>query len=476
MNTPDTDPLSTLGAGLYSELRRALANHRWLIVGVALGTVLTTFIALQFVTETYESSMQLLVKLGRENTEVPATVEKGGVMSTGIRKEEINTEIQLLTSRQLIEETIDKLGVAAFSFDPAPPQTLLQTLKYYAKRTWRWVRAQGSDALILLNLRKRFNEREKAILLVERALRVERKKDSDVIVVAVRLPDPVLATTLVDTLVQHYLDKHVEVRSDRNMAEFFKEQLVTLGDRLSQLDVGRRNIRDKHRISAVSEERGLVSQRLQALYRDIADTERELRLLGAGEVTGDVADLSSYPNFDTLKRRITELRIKRNELLNRYLDSAEPLMQVEREIAELEHTQRQGLTAMVGEQRRQAQFLEKRLTELNAGETELDRLERDRSVANQNYLTYAKRWEDARVVEKMDLMRVSNIAVLSPAARPIEPVSPRKLLILGISIPFGLLLGLGLALLLEYVNDKIRGPEDIPDHADVTFLGLMHLR
>lgn len=473
MNTPDTDPLSTLGAGLYSELRRALTNHRWLIVGVAVGTVLTTFIALQFVTETYESSVQLLVKLGRENTEVPATVEKGGVMSTGIRKEEINTEIQLLTSRQLIEETIDKLGVAAFSFDPAPPQTLLQTLKYYAKRTWRWVRTQGSEALILLNLRKRFNEREKAILLVERALRVERKKDSDVIVIAVRLPDPVLATTLVDTLVQHYLDKHVEVRRDRNMAEFFKEQLGTLGDRLSQLDVGRRNIRDKHRISAVSEERGLVSQRLQALYRDIADTERELRLLGPGVVTGDVAELSSYPNFDTLKRRITELRIKRNELLNRYLESAEPLMQVEREIAELEHTQRQGLTAMVGEQRRQAQFLEKRLTELNAGETELDRLERDRSVANQNYLTYAKRWEDARVVEKMDLMRVSNIAVLSPAARPIEPVSPRKLLILGISIPFGLLLGLGLALLLEYVNDKIRAPEDIPDHA---FLGLMHLR
>ena len=74
MNTPDTDPLSALGAGLFSELRRALASHHWLIAGVALGTVLTTFIALQFVTETYESSVQLLVKLGRENTEVPVTV------------------------------------------------------------------------------------------------------------------------------------------------------------------------------------------------------------------------------------------------------------------------------------------------------------------------------------------------------------------------------------------------------------------
>ena len=476
MNTPDTDPLSALGAGLFSELRRALASHHWLIAGVALGTVLTTFIALQFVTETYESSVQLLVKLGRENTEVPVTVEKGSVMSTGIRKEEINTEIQLLTSRQLIEEAIDELGVATFSFDPAPPQTLFQTLKYYGKQTWRWLREQANEALILLNLRKRFNDREKAILLVERALRVERQKDSDVIVVAMRLPDPALATTLVDTLVQRYLDKHVEVRRDRNMVGFFKEQLGTLEDRLSQLDVGRQDIRNKHRISAMNEERGLVSQRLQGLYRDTADTERELRLLGSGEVAGSVKNISSYPNFDTLKRRITELRIKRNELLNRYLDSAEPLMQVEREITELEHTLRQGLTAMVGEQRRQVQLLEKRLTELNAGETELDHLERDRSVVSQNYLAYAKRWEDARVVEKMDLMRVSNIAVLSPAERPIEPVSPRKLLILGISIPFGLLMGLGLALLLEYVNDKIRGPEDMRDHAGVTFLGLMHLR
>jgi capsular polysaccharide biosynthesis protein len=58
---------------------------------------------------------------------------------------------------------------------------------------------------------------------------------------------------------------------------------------------------------------------------------------------------------------------------------------------------------------------------------------------------------------------------------PIEPVYPRKLLIMGIVLPFGLILGISLALLLEYVSDRIETERDINSIEGMNFLGTVRL-
>jgi uncharacterized protein involved in exopolysaccharide biosynthesis len=102
-------------------------------------------------------------------------------------------------------------------------------------------------------------------------------------------------------------------------------------------------------------------------------------------------------------------------------------------------------------------------------------LERDRVLVTQNYQTYAKRREEARVSEALDLRRVSNIAILNAADRPIEPVYPRKVLILGLALPFGLLAGLAIALLLEYTNQTFRDERDLSGSDKALFMGLLRV-
>ena len=232
-------------------------------------------------------------------------------------------------------------------------------------------------------------------------------------------------------------------------------------------------IRSSDNISSVVEQRKLLLTRLQEIDNQIADDDRERKMLSnhparpvaAGKGAADSAgqdELTSSPALEQLKKRVTELRVRRSELLRSYLADAQPVVNVDAEIASLENLLRQGLDAKLKQQRQQAAALELALSALNAGEDKLDVIERERALAGENYIAYSKRREEARITEEMDLRRVSNIAVLGAITRPIEPVSPRKLLIMGIGAGFGLLLGISLALLLEYMNDAVALTEGFP--------------
>ena len=167
--------------------------------------------------------------------------------------------------------------------------------------------------------------------------------------------------------------------------------------------------------------------------------------------------------------------MRRTDLLQKFTEGSEPVDRVDREIGHIESTLRQAVTAQVTERKAVARSIEQRLQALNAGELGLEVIERDRAVINQNYQSYARRREEARISEALDLRRVSNIAVLSHADKPIEPVSPRKVLLVGLAVPFGLLAGLALALMLEYLNQTIRDERDLSATDRGRFLGLLRL-
>jgi uncharacterized protein involved in exopolysaccharide biosynthesis len=453
---------------LFGDLGRALAYHWLLIVLTGLGTVLCTYLAFQFVPDQYVSTSRLLVKLGRENVELPSTVDKGSLLSTGVRKEEINSEIQLINSRPLIEATVDRLGLEAFRLEPPPPKTWFQRTKAALRGVVREVRATVKEWLIVLNLKPRLSEREQVVLLVTNTLSVEREKDSDVIAISTKLPSGDLAQRVVNTLVELYLERRVEVRRDSGMSDFFDEQLKELRTQLADLDSRRLRLRDTQKMSAVPEERALLVSRLQGLYGQLADDDRELLLLGAGPrasrpASSDSAGapLSSFPNLEQLRAKATELRLRRTELMQKFMPDAEPAERVSREIAAIETTLQQAITTQQKQRRELAQAIELRLLNLNGGEAALEVIERERLAASQNYQSYQRRREEARVSEAMDVRRVSNIAMLASAEQPIEPVSPRKLLIVALAFPFGLLAGLGVALLLEYLNQTIRDERDL---------------
>ena len=77
--------------------------------------------------------------------------------------------------------------------------------------------------------------------------------------------------------------------------------------------------------------------------------------------------------------------------------------------------------------------------------------------------------------EVTDLMNVDNVNILSPAVHvenPV-PVSPNKTLNMAIAAVLGLMIGVGIAFLLEYLDTTVKTEKDIEDLLDLPVIGLV---
>lgn len=77
--------------------------------------------------------------------------------------------------------------------------------------------------------------------------------------------------------------------------------------------------------------------------------------------------------------------------------------------------------------------------------------------------------------EVTDLMNVDNVNILSPAMHSENPapVSPNKTLNMAIAAVLGLMVGVGIAFLLEYLDTTVKTEKDIEDLLDLPVIGLV---
>lgn len=505
----------TGGNTTWLDALAVLKRNKLTILLVFLAVVVGGYASLQFITEKYETRASLLVKLGRENTEIPSVVSQGNLLTTGVRKEELNSIVQMLSSRELIESTVDEIGVDAFFVEAPPPQSLLQKIKYAAKRTVKWSKLQYENFLIAANLQKDLSRREKAILGVESSLTVEPEKDSDVIGVRLRFPDPALSVRVVDVLLKNYLEKHIEIRRSDNAQIFFGVQVTSNKEELSALEKAKSALRARWNLSSVAEQRALLLKQLNDFVEQINQNESEkamlqkqqavmkTRLAQLPETLRSSEVTNPNPSVQSLKDRITTLQLERAKLSNNYTAKSPAIQKLTEEIMTLEKLLAQetptligsstaeinpvrqkfvqdieemdakiaGLEAKTNQLRGPAKEIAAQIKVLDAGEAQLNDVERERHIAEDNYLNYSKKLEDARIADELDERKIANVTILSPPSAPIEPIYPRKLLIMGITLPAGLLLGIGLVLFLEYMTDRIRSDRDLVGIEGINFLG-----
>jgi uncharacterized protein involved in exopolysaccharide biosynthesis len=494
----------------------AFLIRRWkLILGVFLATCLGTYTALQLMTERYDTSASLMVKIGRENAEIPSTVQKTGLVTGGVNEQVVNSEIQMLTSPSLAEEVVNRVGVAAFKAPLAPPKSLLALPKYYVKRFFRWAKRAGNEALIALDLKRRLTDREAAVTSVVDSLQVQAEKNSQVISIHLELPDPELGRRVVKELVDLYLVRHANVYQDSDVNGFFAVQLREKEDELKHLLAKRAETRNKYALSSVAEQRSLLLKQLSDIKTQIQlDQSEEVMLSKQRDVmtvrlTQVPPELQSSkiqtqnPSIQSIRDRLTSLQLEHAKLASRYVAHAGPLAKNEEEIAELnallsgeqptllgnvtsqpnpvrlnftegieqDEVRIQGLhaksTALLGPLGK----IEQRLKNLNVGEDQLHDIQREIELSEQSYNSYAKDLEESRISQQMDSRRIANVSLISAPASSYQPVYPRKLLIMEVALPLGFFFGLAFAGLIEYMDDTVRCSKDLDELNDLPCLG-----
>ena len=105
--------------------------------------------------------------------------------------------------------------------------------------------------------------------------------------------------------------------------------------------------------------------------------------------------------------------------------------------------------------------LEARLGGVPRQQVEVERIDRERKLTEEEYVSFVRQLQLIRVAEQAEL---GYVTVVREAYKPAVPVWPKPMQSLILSLLFGLFLGGGLALVRAAVRQRLREPGDLEEH------------
>jgi uncharacterized protein involved in exopolysaccharide biosynthesis len=424
-------------------------------------------------TPVYEAKTSLLVKLGRENVYQPEVGERGQQISVNAayQAEVINSEIKILTTKELLAKVIEVIGVERLYPD-----------------------LRQMDGRLKLS---------KAVSRFEENLTAEPAKKSNVIEVSFRHEDPETASKVLG-------EKHLKVFSDPK-SSFLEKQVTEYGGKLDESEGRLQAFKQQNRVYSVEEQRALLLRQRMELdsgYKNTQNTIYELRQrlssLKAQQktmaqnpslylVSGDGARIVT-----DARSKLLDLQLKEQELLSKYRETSPMVVNVQREIQmakgllreQEENIKRTGnpldldiekekvkVEADLRAQEAKAEVLKQQVGQvegtikaLDFREREFQNLKRNVMTTEQNYKSYLEKYEEARIVEDMNRRKMANISILSAPTVSAEPVKPKKMYNIILSILIGAVASLGIATISETMSQVVSTP-----HRAEKYLGLSAL-
>jgi uncharacterized protein involved in exopolysaccharide biosynthesis len=111
----------------------------------------------------------------------------------------------------------------------------------------------------------------------------------------------------------------------------------------------------------------------------------------------------------------------------------------------------------------QAETYRQELMKLGNATATHDDLVRAQKAAEENYLLYAKKTEEARIAESLDQQKIANVAIAETPIEPHLPSKPNVGLNLALGVFLGFFLSLGSAFAAEYFRDTVEQPQELEE-------------
>lgn len=257
--------------------------------------------------------------------------------------------------------------------------------------------------------------------------------------------------------------------------DFRRSQQATEQARIMQLDRDAASLRERRdRLVALYEATG----RVDTVASNETPEQRQLNTLN-DQLQGLLAVLSPRnPRVRVLETQIASLEKVIAAQGGSTTDAAgEALSAYDLQLADLDG-QLQAMTEQKAQSETQMARLEKSIAATPGNAIALGTLERDYANVRTQYdqaVANKARAETGDLIEA--LSKGQRISVIEPATAPRQPTSPNRPVIAAAGVGGGLALGLGLVVLLEFLNSSIRRPADLTGKLGITpFATLPYLR
>ena len=468
------------------DVASVIFRHKLLLcltfLAVAVGTGAITFL----MPNEYESRMKILVKNTR--SDVPITPEQtvgttGNFFDNDVSENQINSEIELLTGEDLLKQVVTECGLYG-----------------------------GSGSSISSKLGLKEAPRSQAAQVEEAAKRLAKDlvitpvKKANIIEVKYASQSPEKAAAVLRKLGDLYLEKHVKLHRPPGTYEFFKTQADQSEAALQEAEKRLSSFQQSMNVVSLNQQKDQTVQKLTEAKSKLLETETFLREVSdrIAKVQQQLATLAprvvtqsrALPNQYSVERMntlIVELQNRRTQLLTKFRADDRLVKEVDQQLrntrAALDKASKETATEQSTDLNPLRQSLEAELSrgkvdqagaagrhemlvsQVKDYETQLSRLEgitaeyedlaRQKKESGDNYQLYSKKEEEARIIDKLDQSKITNVSVAEAPVQSQLPVKPNRPLNLILGVFLGVLLSIGSVVIAEFLRDTVLTPREL---------------
>ena len=481
--------MDSIQGNYFKDFLDVLFKRKVIILLFFLATVLTAMIGVSFSQKVkYEAYSTILIEASRgyvSERSLPTHDPRRRNADGPSRAQQVDLALQVLKGNKLATQVIEKIAPTRIYKDIGEPGLKKKLLR-------------------ALGLSSPVDEQEiplveiAALKLQEELMVLRTGEHSSIILVAFQHEDPEIAADVVNSLVDLYFERHLWLRKKPRLTSFFQEQFAVKKSELENAELNLQEFKDSYDMTSSPEEAiGFLLAQKTKNQAELDETTSQEAELG-NEVKllrHQLANTAKNPEaINTLHKKLVGLQIREGELSIRFKDDSRTMKnlrteirQTEEKLEELGYNKRYGSKSLSSSSslygdlqgkllqteleanslkvRREvitAQLAEydARIKKLDGLEAEFLRREQEMSMARKSYRLYQTKFEEFRISDALDAEGIANIKVLDVARIPLSPIPPKTALILLLSIFFGVVGGMGLALFIELFSGTLKKRED----------------
>ena len=449
---------------------RVVFKRKWILAACIGSVVLFAGIYSFKATPKYKATATMLIE--EEGSRIMSIEDEFGYRQNIPNLFFFNTQLKLLESKSLAERTARKMD-------------LLHSPLFASKKKSNNTKTDAPDPNPYFEVTK----------ALRKGIDITPFRQTRLVEISYTSPDPELASRLVNTLAEEFIDFSLEKRLEttQQASKFLTDQIDKL----------RENLAAKEReLQTYSEGKDLffLSDKESAAINKFSDLNEALTQAQISRIQSEAAyrelrslKVDSLPQFinnkliQDLKTEYTQIKNDYEERLKVFKPDYPSMIQAKGKLDSMQTQLQSEIAKAVDAAESEYRTALKRETSLkqllDQQKNNVTQMQSDAilynslniEVENMRKLlnSLGERQTETLVSSQLGSLKTGNMSIIDRAEPPRTPVSPRKKLNLILAFIVGMFGGIGLCFVLEYLDNTVKGPEDVERLVGLPSLGVV---
>ncbi len=462
------------------EYLAVVRRHKLAIILFTLIALGATAISTSLQTPIYRSSVKL--QIDREVSRV-AGFEGAASQVYYIGLDFYQTQYELLKSRALATKVVENLGLKYSAQFQAKEET-----SFFKEIMGFWLgRENGDETSDKVEASTRTLEN----LLLSNVV-VSPIKGSRLVLVHYDSPNPELSAKVVNALARSYIDMNMERRFENSSyaKTFLSDRITQVRSDLEESERKLIEYAAERKIVDVDTKRSSLIQKLQTINSRMTEVEQSrikaesiFQEMNVGGVVG-VGQVAESELIHTYKEKLVDLQTRYEQDLLIYKPEYPGMQRIKGQIDEIQKKIVEETAAIQATIRanyqanaREQALLQARMADIKGQILEMQRRSTDYQALKRDVATNLELYDGLlqRIKEEgvSAGMEINNISIVDKGQVPGSAYKPNLRKNLKIALMVGLLGGVGLAFLFEYLDDTIKSATDLEKLTGLPVLGIV---